>query len=245
MCEPLLKQFHSAKWMTVGDGRFGSDAHFFLSQGIDVLATSLTDQSLIRAHEKGYIDRFASINAEQIDLNDDAFDFVYCKEAYHHFPRPPVAFYEMLRVASKGVILVEPHEERPRPLGWIKAIAKRLLWNQPIHFERGGNFIYRIDPRAIEKLMCAIGNEGAIAFKLFNDFYHPSLAKQKASPPSVGFTLLRGAIITHNILCKIGLMDYALICLIALKNRPSKTLAKELKKSGFRIIELPINPYRN
>jgi len=245
MCEPLLKYYPKARWMTIGDGRFGSDAHFFRSQGMDVLATSLTDESLKFSKKKGFIDQFAAINAEAITLPDNALDFVYCKEAYHHFPKPPVAFYEMFRVAAKGVVLLEPNEERLRPLGWIKAIIKRKLWNQPMHFEPCGNFIYRTEPKLIAKLMSASGNEGAIAFRLFNDFYHPVLAKKKEAAGSPGFQLLRGIIGIQNLLCRIGLLDYGLICLIALKEKPAPLLVKELKRSGFRIIDLPENPYKD
>jgi SAM-dependent methyltransferase len=231
--------------MTIGDGRFGSDAHFFKSRGVDVLATSLTDDSLRLAAEKGYIDRFSAINAERIDLRGESVDFVYCKEAYHHFPKPPVAFYEMFRVAAKGVILLEPNEERVRPLGWLKAFVKMKLWNQPINFEPCGNFIYRTDPKRIAKMMSACGCEGTVAFRLFNDFYHPAVARQKAEPTSFGFLILRGIIGIQNLLCRLGLMDYAMICLIALKKKPDASLLTKLKNSGFKIINLPENPYKD
>lgn len=244
MCQPLIAHYPDAKWMTIGDGRFGSDAHFFQNQGLDVLATSLTDESLQKAMKKGYIDKCAAVNAELIDLCDGEMDFVYCKEAYHHFPKPPVAFYEMFRVAAKGLVLIEPYEQHSRPLGFVKAIAKRKLWNQPLHFEPSGNFIYRTDPKAIAKKLSASGNEGAVAYKLFNDFFHRDLARKKAAPGSHGFLLQRIILGIMNFICRLKLMDYALICLIALKEKPSGTLARELTKNGFRIIDLPKNPYR-
>ena len=245
MFAPLLKLYPKSIWMTVGDGRFGSDAHYLRSKGMDVLATSLTDESLKQAHDRGYIDKFARMNAEKIDLANDRMDFVYCKEAYHHFPKPPVAFYEMLRVSSKGVVLIEPFEQRPRPLGFIKAVAKQKLWHQPLHFEPAGNFIYRTDPNAIFKLMCADGHEGALAFKLFNDFYHPRLAKGRASKNSMPFFLQKLALGIMNTLCRLKLMDYGLICLVALRDKPSEQAGKELARAGFKIIELPKNPYKN
>ena len=49
---PLIEGDAGATWMTVGDGNFGSDAHFLEQQGLDVLATSLTDSSLKIAHAK-------------------------------------------------------------------------------------------------------------------------------------------------------------------------------------------------
>ena len=63
---PLIEGDPGATWMTVGDGSFGSDAHFLEQQGLDVLATSLTDASLKIAHDKGFIRKYAAVNAEQI-----------------------------------------------------------------------------------------------------------------------------------------------------------------------------------
>jgi hypothetical protein len=53
---PLLKAFPEATWMTVGDGSYGSDAHFLKENRFEVLATSLTSDCLAIAKEKGIID---------------------------------------------------------------------------------------------------------------------------------------------------------------------------------------------
>ena len=49
-------------------------------------------------------------NAENLSFEDKTIDFILCKESYHHFPRPMVALYEMLRVARNGVLLIEPND---------------------------------------------------------------------------------------------------------------------------------------
>lgn len=55
-------------------------------------------------------------NAESLSFRDNEFEVAFCKEAYHHFPRPFLALYEMLRVASKAVVLAEPNDQIPRPI---------------------------------------------------------------------------------------------------------------------------------
>src|SRR5208337_2440742 len=55
---PLLKGFPGATWMTIGDGAYGSDAHFLRENGADVLATNINDDRLKIALEKGFIDKF-------------------------------------------------------------------------------------------------------------------------------------------------------------------------------------------
>lgn len=55
-------------------------------------------------------------------LQDDAFDYVLCKDSYHHMPRPMIALYQMLRVARRAVVLIEP----PGPVGGCPADARTV-----------------------------------------------------------------------------------------------------------------------
>ena len=114
--DPLLIEFPGARWLTVGDGRYGTDAHYLEQHHADAVATDIADGMLQRAKAAGYIKNFQKENAEQLSFEDESFDFVLCKEAYHHFPRPMIALYEMIRVAKRGVVLIEPDESR-RPMG--------------------------------------------------------------------------------------------------------------------------------
>lgn len=57
--------------------------------------------------ERGFIHHFRALNAAAMALPHGVFDFVLCKESYHPFPRLMLAFYEMLRVARAGVVLIE------------------------------------------------------------------------------------------------------------------------------------------
>ena len=92
---PLIDSFPNANWLTIGDGRYGTDANFILSQGFkDVLATDISDTYLKIALAEGFITKYKNENAENLSFNNNSFDFVLCKEAYHHFPRPMVAFNE-------------------------------------------------------------------------------------------------------------------------------------------------------
>jgi len=51
-----------------------------------------------------------AIDAEQIDLPDGSFDCVFAHEVLHHCRSPHRALCEMLRVASKHVVLLEPND---------------------------------------------------------------------------------------------------------------------------------------
>ena len=108
---PLISAYPLSKWLTIGDGRYGTDANYLLRNNVqNVLATSINNTLLKKSKEEGFITEYKVENAESLSFDDNSFDFVFCKESYHHFPRPMIAFYEMLRVAGTAVIIIEPND---------------------------------------------------------------------------------------------------------------------------------------
>ena len=108
--DPLLALEANSTWVTIGDGRYGLDAKYIADHGIPVVATNITSALLKEGKEMGIISDYQAENAESLTFTDEQFDYAFCKEAYHHFPRPMIALYEMLRVAKKGVVLMEPND---------------------------------------------------------------------------------------------------------------------------------------
>jgi ubiquinone/menaquinone biosynthesis C-methylase UbiE len=241
---PVVKAFPQARWLTVGDGAFGSDAFFLRSFGIDVTATSISTHTLEIAHAQGLIDKYAAENAEALSLPDNAVDFVLCKESFHHFPRPALAFYEMLRIACKAVVLIEPAEGPRRPLAALKAFTKRLLRkDRSDQFEPSGNFIFRISIREICKMLTALGHP-CLAWKGFNDFWYPRFAaadSRKLSAATVGTQL---GIAVQDCLTSARLLNFGLATLVCFKVQPSHRLKMNLRQSGFAVEDLPQNPYQ-
>lgn len=240
---PLFETFPGSTWLTIGDGRYGSDAYYLQTHGMNAAASSISDATLKEAVDRGYIKSFKVENAENMKSGDGEYDFILCKESYHHFPRPPLALYEMLRVASKAVILVEPLEGQPRFFDWLKGtmIKKLIRGDQSALYEPSGNFIYRISIREIEKMMTAI-NIPTIAVKSFNTFYLPKLASQKYGW-TTGTLLTKLAIFLQNMLSFLHLMNYGLATVIVFKIPITLELRNELSKKGFSLIDLPKNPY--
>lgn len=242
---PLLKYYTKSTWMTIGDGNFGSDANFLIKHGMDVIATSLNDNSLSIAKEGGYIEKYKVENAENISFSDSAFDFVFCKEAYHHFPRPPIAFYEMLRVSSKGIVLIEPQESSRKILNFLKDIFKKWIRkDKTMLFEKSGNFIYKINIREIEKMMTALNYKVVVSKKL-NDFYFPKYSGRLANKWSYPLLITKFGCFFQNILGSLNLIDFGGVCIIAFKDTPPDDLLLQLKRSNFNIHLLPDNPFLN
>lgn len=257
--DPLLKHFPGASWLTVGDGRYGTDAHYIQEKGGRALATDIQVSSLQRALDEKYISEFKVENAEALTFEDDAFDFVFCKESYHHFPRPMVALYEMLRVARKGVILIEPQDANAvipsemtflESMKWVgQAIKNRIKstlgLNRHYHYgnyETSGNYVYTISRREIEKVALGL-NLDFVAFNGLCDHYEDGAEFEKTKDNGPLLKIIKRMIAHQEKRAKQGLRPYGLMVALILKTQPEDELAKELKEFGFQLHQLSKNPY--
>ena len=125
-----LSHRKDAKWLTVGDGRFGLDSIRLRNRGIgNVVPSDISEDLLSLAKHEGLVTDYHIQNAENMTLPDESYDFVFCKESYHHFSRPAIGLYEMLRVAREAVFLVEPNDPMcdRAPIVRLKHLVKRLI----------------------------------------------------------------------------------------------------------------------
>lgn len=242
LTRPIWQAVPNATWMTVGDGRYGSDAAYLHSHKIQVIATSLTDDRLRKANEMGYINEYRAENAESISLTDSSIDFVLCKAAYHHFPRPTIALYEMLRVARKAVVLIEPLDE-PRLLDGAKSLAKRFLrGDREQQFEPSGNYLYRLSIKELAKTMTAMGGHKLSVIR-FNDFFHGKYSKYRSNTMNRGMLITKTGILVQDFLSGVGLLGYGLAGVIIYKHTPDEGLMASVTKAGYKTLSLPKNPY--
>ena len=250
LLDPLLAW--GGRWLTVGDG-IGTDANWLGRQGAEVVASDIGDALLKQAQERGFIGEYRRENAEQIQLPDNAFEFALCKEAYHHFPRPYLAVYEMLRVSSKAIVFIEPQDpiQQMPLLLWFKNILDRFapgllsrIWKNQYSFETVGNYVYKISEREMEKVAMGMALP-AIAICGLNDYFteQPGLAR---IPPNPGFfRWVKFKIGLKNLFCRLGFFPYRLLCCVIFKELPPEAVVKQLRAKGYRFTVLPENPYAN
>jgi ubiquinone/menaquinone biosynthesis C-methylase UbiE len=252
---PIIAHSKNKSWVTIGDGRYGTDAHFLLEQGvINVHATDIVDTMLQIGAEKGFIKSYSVQNAEHIDFGDEHFDLVYCKEAYHHFPRPYVALYEMLRICRVGVVLTEPNDLalrttfRSLAMRRIERSAKRLLGMREADyiFEPVGNFAYTLSEWEIRKLMLGVGLRYC-AFKGVNDHYIDGVQYIPLSGGSLNHRWVRfkikAIVLARDLLCRLGLSKPSLLTAVIFKTKPDAEIWQALQRDGFKLEVLPKNPY--
>jgi SAM-dependent methyltransferase len=231
----------TTQWLTIGDST-GIDAAYIKRKGAKATATDLSTKTLEGIFANGWIDGFESQNVESISHQDDSFDYVCCKEAYHHFPRPPIGFYEMLRVAKKGVVVIEPVDINLSfpPVLFVRNILDkfstkllRKIWKNQYSYEVVGNFVYKVSFREFEKMAVAL-DLPCIAYAGFNTVMSARWeSKQKQN--------LKRAFI--NFLSKISLIPYHHISIVVFKEKPSEQVREKMRGLGYKIYDLPKNPY--
>lgn len=248
--DPILQAFPDARWVTVGDGRYGSDAHYLESQGIDVLATDISDVLLTAGLRDGFIHKAQRENAEALSLETDQFDFALCKDSLHHFPRPYTAIYEMLRVAKQGIFLIEPNDElylTRIPEIVYKALKESIFRifgrrSQPHQYEVVGNYIYGFSRREIEKIALGL-NFPTVAFRALNNYYIDGVEDELLASKGPLYRKVRFMIAWRNLLSFLRLKPSSILVAFIAKHELSPELEQSLFVAGYEIRRLPRNPY--
>ena len=209
--EPVIDvlQTHDDRWLTIGDGS-GHDSWIMLNKGFkDVLSTDIGDGTLQRSLREGHIQKCEQANAENLQYGDGAFDFVLCKEAFHHMRRPYLGLYEMLRVARKAVVLIEPQDQ------WVDFPTRA---GQPSPFyERVGNYVYALSMREIQKV-CFGMNLPGYAAKNLHDVYIQGCEFAKADPADPVFKAMTEAVAEHERRCRERLDKWNYVLTILFKD---------------------------
>lgn len=257
LLKPLVNYDTNLNWLTVGDGRYGTDANALLSLGVkNVMCSDISDKLLRIGNENGFINQYSAENAEKMSFKNERFDFVLCKEAYHHFPRPHIALHEMFRVAKLGVILIEPCDSKISTpfidilFPFIKKIRRKILkreYDDSGHaFEPVGNYVFSVSERELEKVQLGM-HRRYLAFHAINDYYesgfeflHFDTLKQSEQKK---IDKAKRSIKRRDRLVKYGLKSPDLLASILFKSNPDPLILKFLDEAGWRVKELPNNPY--
>lgn len=248
---PFIKD--GASWLTVGDGRYGTDANALLKMGAsNVHCSDISDALLSIGAAEGFIKEFSVQNAEALTFLDGSFDYVLCKEAYHHFPRPHIALHEMFRVARKAVILIEPRDINidKGKLNWILRLIKVILGrggnSDSYDFEPVGNFVFCLSERECEKILLGM-NKRFLAFHGLNDVYESGVEfiklKSNSKIEQRLIARLKIKLKMLNFLTWVGVRKSGLMLAVLFKEEPEPDVLLALDCYGWKIKELPHNPY--
>ncbi len=248
---PFLKEQNS--WLTIGDYN-GLEANYLLAQGQNATASDITDVFLQEGHKEGFIMEYREINVEDIDLPDDSFDYVLCKEAFHHFPKAYLGLYEMIRCSRHATILIEPIDILTKMplLLFVKNVLDRFnpqainkIWRNRFSFETVGNYVFKVSEREIEKVAMGLGFR-CIAFKRLNMILNVNLDKAITSQTPLhlkGWRKITRRLRFKNMLAFLRIIPYNHLCCAIFKTNPDPETRQRMKKAGYVLLDLPENPY--
>jgi 2-polyprenyl-3-methyl-5-hydroxy-6-metoxy-1,4-benzoquinol methylase len=252
--EFLTPFFDTTKtWLTIGDYS-GLEANYLLQRNQNVIASDLSDAILKEAKSEGLINEYSKQNVERLTYNDNSFNYVICKEAFHHFPRAYLGLYEMIRVNKTAAVLVtEPIDilSKMSLLVFIKNICDTInplfidrIWKNRFSWESVGNYVFKISEREIEKIAMGIGLP-CIAFKRYDNFKsHENIEGLFDVPLNQKlYRKIKMKLALRGVLSSLGIIPHGSLCCVLFKEQPSEKVIKSMKERGFITIQLPKNPY--
>ena len=228
--------------VTIGDGRMGLDAIKLKAFGAKkVLPTDISPYLLEHGKARGLIDDYSVENVEHLSFADNQFDFAFCREAYHHFPRPWMGVYEMLRVSRKGIVLVEPQDQQ----GTVYHLVKRLKDGKGRmngDYEEAGNFVYRLNLRELCKVglgmnLPMIAVKGTVAGYVGGVEFEPIGSRSKVA---LRYWLNHWA---RTLAWTFGLIRAPVLMAMLLKEPLAANERAELQALGWRMIDFSRNPH--
>ena len=261
---PLACLYRGSQWLSVGDGRYGLDAcRLRRIFELDVLPTDISENPLKNAKELGLINDYKVENAEDLSFADNSFDVVFCKESYHHFPRPIIALYEMIRVARKAVVLIEPNDRStlvpPKLLikQLVKLLFNNLLPNNQVFdrnysfftnygnvFEDSGNYLYALSKRETEKIVQGMNLPGMASFAM-NDYYVKGCEFESADPDNDVFKTIKRNIEIRDAKCRRSPLFHGpgLLTIVIFKTDIEPSLQDEMVSFGYAFSNTKRNPH--
>lgn len=139
-------------------GGVGGEATWLLDQGFeDVTVSDFSESALTVCHRRESRAQTLVLDAEALALPDGTYDLVLVQDGLHHLRRPALGLTEMLRVAARAVVVIEPHD----------GLVGRLLGKRWEVHGAERNFVFRWTGRLLEQTVRSylLGDEPVVMAK--------------------------------------------------------------------------------
>lgn len=128
----------------------GMDTEFLARSGADVVGVDISMGALRGAQERArrYGVEYDLIvgDAENLPIQDKTFDLAFVHDGLHHLVSPESGFFEMVRTASKALLVTEPAKASATEIGVKLGLADSV--------EESGSKVYRFTEQELRSL-CA------------------------------------------------------------------------------------------
>ena len=110
-----------------------------------------------------------------MSFKDNSFDYVFIARSLHHLKEPAKGLYELLRIAKKGLIAIEPNDT------FLTRIFKKLGWASEYEMQHK-NYVYRFSKSDVGKIAKAL---------FFKYDLMPCFTVHKVAQTNFGFLILK------------------------------------------------------
>jgi ubiquinone/menaquinone biosynthesis C-methylase UbiE len=161
-------------------GGVGGEGIFFLKAGFpDVTVSDFSANSLVIARQFDKNLKTIELNAEDVNLPDESYDLVVVQDGLHHLPRPALGLTEMLRVAEKAIIVIEPYN----------SVVGKLIGTEWEDQDGSINYVYRWDKKMVEQTVKSYLLKNFRAIRVFRFWDHNLVVKKLSGKFPNGFRL--------------------------------------------------------
>ena len=178
-------------------GGVGGEASFFANQGFtDVTNTDFSSNALEVCQRRDPRLKTRLLNAEAMDLQDQSYDLVVVQDGLHHLPRPVLGLNEMVRVARRAVIVLEPHT----------GLVARMIGTE---WERHGdavNFVFRWNRENFRQAILSQVLETPLDIAVIRLWDHNSVIRKIVSKLGGGTASLLASKIIYALLAPINML---------------------------------------
>ncbi len=173
LCESVgveLKDILHWNVLTICGGT-GGEGMFLSRVGFEsVTVSDISENALAICNELAPHLHTIPLNAEALNLEDQSFDLVVVQAGLHHLPRPSLGLTEMLRVARKAIIVLEPHTG-------IVSTLLGTVWE-----EQGDarNYVFRWNQNMLEQITRSYLLSDTIFIKAYKEWEHAVVIRKIA-----------------------------------------------------------------
>jgi SAM-dependent methyltransferase len=140
--EALTPVDRAAWTVLVVCGGVGGEATWLLDNGFaEVTVSDFSANALAVCAEREPRATTLELDAEGPAVGDSSYDLVLVQDGLHHLRRPVLGFTEMLRVARRAVVVIEPHD----------GLVGRLLGRTWEEHDGVRNYVFRWTGRLLEQ----------------------------------------------------------------------------------------------
>jgi ubiquinone/menaquinone biosynthesis C-methylase UbiE len=170
--EHLIGDRRSDYSVLVVCGGVGGEGTYFLNRGyVDVTNSDFSQNALDICHRRDPRLKTLLLNAESTGLPDNSFDLVVVQDGLHHLPRPVQGLNEMIRMARRGVLVLEPHT----------GMVARLIGTEWERHEGAVNYVFRWNSESFRQTILSQLLESRKSIEVLRLWDHNSLVGKVVS----------------------------------------------------------------